>query len=382
MNERPSEISSDEIKTREGRNRSRNDSAAAFRRRCRSTDVMGPNGVKSDSMSSLEMEADNFKSKTPKYEVKPYSDLDIKSLASGNGTRRNYSDVYSEVNFLPGGFRHFPRPPRNNLVVAQHVSAIDAGQKPPKFDPPTPPPPEATSERVYREATTTDESSEGEPAPADCLGIQAMKIKPVPAKIEIVKVEYKTPNEDINEEDEDVFSDASTSDCEIQSVIDSSCYERHDPVSSYVCTEVTALDKVEPVSDVTEVSIFSDSSTRATSIRTEELNMKLSSLVSMEKKPNYQHEDIQDATSPVQAVQSWLDQAPSQLGTPESVRSVRSSKVEEMKLSKSESVFQILNAYRRKDYSDIGPLSTDNSNFNDLLAKCEKQNDSFDSLKL
>ena len=32
---------------------------------------------------------------------------------------------------------------------------------------------------------------------------------------------------------------------EVQSVIDSSCYERHDFTNSYVCTEVTALDKIE-----------------------------------------------------------------------------------------------------------------------------------------
>merc|ERR1739838_72600 len=104
--------------TREGRNRSRNGSH--FRRRCRSNDVVLKNGKQCGSMSSLEMEIINDKVIT----TKPYSDLDINSVA---GNRRNYSDVYSEVTFLPGGFRSFPRPPRANPsnLVAQHVAAID-----------------------------------------------------------------------------------------------------------------------------------------------------------------------------------------------------------------------------------------------------------------
>ena len=44
--------------------------------------------------------------------------------------------------------------------------------------------------------------------------------------------------------EDDSYSSAS-SDAEVQSVIDSSCYERHDLTNSYVCTEVTALDKIE-----------------------------------------------------------------------------------------------------------------------------------------
>ena len=51
--------------------------------------------------------------------TKPYSDLDINSNA---GNRRNYSDVYSEVTFLPGGFRSFPRPPRTNPSNLVRVS--------------------------------------------------------------------------------------------------------------------------------------------------------------------------------------------------------------------------------------------------------------------
>ena len=137
-------------------------------------------------------------------------------------------------------------------------------------------------------------------------------------------------------EEDDSYSSAS-SEAEVQSVIDSSCYERHDLANSYVCTEVTALDKVESgklkpkgtsfihyhsePSDITE----SDGSTRATSIRTEELNIKLTNLVGMDQSEDSdQSSDDHNEVSPIspsQAVRSWLDQAPSELGTPESVRS-------------------------------------------------------------
>ena len=79
---------------REGRNRSRNGSN--FRRRCRSNDViLSQKAAEKGSMSSLEMELVQPGSKV---HVKPYSDLDINSVAGTSVYgRRNYSDVYRKV---------------------------------------------------------------------------------------------------------------------------------------------------------------------------------------------------------------------------------------------------------------------------------------------
>ena len=77
--------------------------------------------------------------------------------------------------------------------------------------------------------------------------------------------------------------------------------------------------------------------------------MKLTSLVKMnsESSESDNYEEIVD-TSPSEAVQNWINDAPSTLASPESVRS---TKLVCETLSKSESVFQILDAYKRKDYS-------------------------------
>ena len=231
---------------REGRVRSRNGSN--FRRRCRSNDVMLSQlaGATCGSMSSLEMD---------EAKKSPYSDFDINSM-TGNNT------VYSEVTFLPGGFRSFPRPPRVNpssvSVVAKHVAAIDAGEKPVMFNPPTPSPPQV--QKVYEQVPMTESSGSDQeqlkeiiPPPVpfadECLGLQAMMIKPpqVGHRIEIVKVPRPLTEEEIMTEvsSSDSLSSATSSEVDVQSVIDSSCYERHDIATSYVCTEVTALDKID-----------------------------------------------------------------------------------------------------------------------------------------
>ena len=87
---------------------------------------------------------------------------------------------------------------RPQQLVAQHVAAIDAGEKPMPFDPPTPSPPQV--QKVYEEVPVTSESSGSDqelttqlPPPQnytdECLGLQAMMIKPQveKQKIEIVK---------------------------------------------------------------------------------------------------------------------------------------------------------------------------------------------------
>ena len=91
--QKPQPIAEEKPVGREGRNRSRNGSN--FRRRCRSNDViLSQKAAEKGSMSSLEMEP----VQVSKVHVKPYSDLDINSVAGTSVYgRRNYSDVYRNL---------------------------------------------------------------------------------------------------------------------------------------------------------------------------------------------------------------------------------------------------------------------------------------------